>query len=99
MYHEIGNPPYQKLIHFLKNLTAGDPARSVVRSHNVQPLSSSILLPQYSMLVGGLVAINFLFSHINWECLIIPIDELIFFRGVAKKPPTSDGQAVKNLHT
>ena len=31
---------------------------------------------------------NLAFSHINWEVLIIPIDEPIFFRGVAK-PPTS----------
>ena len=34
-------------------------------------------------LVGGLVAI-FLFSQKYWECLIIPIDGLIFFKGVAK---------------
>ena len=37
-------------------------------------------------LVGGLVAINFVFPYIG--NLIIPIDELIFFRGVAQ-PPTS----------
>ena len=35
-------------------------------------------------LVGGLVAI-FLFSHEYWVAFIILIDELIFFRGVAKK--------------
>ena len=29
-----------------------------------------------------------LFSQKSWEFLIIPIDELIFFRGVAQ-PPTS----------
>ena len=29
-----------------------------------------------------------IFSQKYWECLIIPIDELIFFRGVAQ-PPTS----------
>ena len=39
-------------------------------------------------LVGGLVAI--LYFPINIGFLIIPIDELIFFRGVAQ-PPTSDG--------
>ena len=38
-------------------------------------------------LVGGLVAIFYL--PINIGFLIIPIDELIFFRGVAQ-PPTSD---------
>ena len=37
-------------------------------------------------LVGGLVAINFIFPYIG--LLIIPIDALIFFRGVAQ-PPTS----------
>ena len=41
------------------------------------------------MLVGGLVAINFIFPYIG--LLIIPIDELIFFRGVGIQPPTSDG--------
>ena len=34
-----------------------------------------------------LVAINFLFSHDYWVDVIIPTDEVIFFRGV-KKPPT-----------
>ena len=38
-------------------------------------------------LVGGLVAINLAFSQKYWEFLIIPIDELMFFRGVAQ-PPT-----------
>ena len=37
-----------------------------------------------SNLVGGLVAINFEFSQKYWEWIIIPIDEVIFFRGVAK---------------
>ena len=41
----------------------------------------------YSWLVGGLVAINFIFPLINRVSIIIPIDELIFFRGVAQ-PPT-----------
>ena len=31
-------------------------------------------------LVGGLVAIKFLFSHSYWVYVIIPIDEIIFFR-------------------
>ena len=41
-------------------------------------------------LVGGLVAMNFIFPYvpINIGNFIIPIDELIFFRGVAQ-PPTS----------
>ena len=38
-------------------------------------------------LVGGLVAMNFVFPYIYWVSIIIPIDELIFFRGVAQ-PPT-----------
>ena len=38
------------------------------------------------MLVGGLVAIWFIFTEIL-GIIIIPIDALIFFRGV-KKPPT-----------
>ena len=42
------------------------------------------------VLVGGLVAINLAFSQKYWECLIIPIDELLFFRGVAQ-PPASVG--------
>ena len=37
-------------------------------------------------LVGGLVAI--FYFPINIGCLIIPIDELIFFRGVAQPPST-----------
>ena len=45
--------------------------------------------PQDPKLVDGLVAINFIFS-IYWVAFIIPIDELIFFRGVAQ-PPTSQG--------
>ena len=40
-----------------------------------------------SCLVGGLVGTSILFSH-SVGLLIIPIDELIFFRGVAQ-PPTS----------
>ena len=42
-------------------------------------------------LVGGLVAINFIFPliSINIGNLIIPIDEVIFFRGVGIQPPTS----------
>ena len=39
-------------------------------------------------LVGGLVAMNFIFPEILGVAFIIPIDELIFFRGVAQ-PPTS----------
>ena len=35
----------------------------------------------WTILVGGLVAMNLTCSHMNWEFLIIPIDELIFFRG------------------
>ena len=42
------------------------------------------------LLVGGLVAINFIFSQEYWEFLIIPIDELIFFRGVAQSPTRFD---------
>ena len=34
---------------------------------------------------------SILFSHIYWVNVIIPIDELIFFRGVALQPPTSHG--------
>ena len=30
--------------------------------------------------------INFAFSHLNWVSIIIPIDALIFFRGVAQAP-------------
>ena len=41
-------------------------------------------------LVGGLVAMNLAFSHEYWVAIIIPIDELIFFRGVAQ-PPTRLG--------
>ena len=44
---------------------------------------NSNILKQYSDLVGGLD--HFLFSHILG--IIIPIDELIFFRGVGQ-PPT-----------
>ena len=40
----------------------------------------------HSLLLGGLVAINFIFPYVKG--IIIPIDELIFFRGVAQ-PPTS----------
>ena len=40
------------------------------------------------MMIGGVVAINLAFSQKYWECLIIAIDEIIFFRGVAQ-PPTS----------
>ena len=44
------------------------------------------------MLVGGLVAINFIFPEILGISynFIIPTDEVIFFRGVAQ-PPTSNG--------
>ena len=35
------------------------------------------------LLLGGLVAMNFIFPSKYWEFLIIPIDEVIFFRGVA----------------
>ena len=38
-------------------------------------------------LVGGLVAI--FYFPINIGNFIIPIDELIFFRGVGRQPPTS----------
>ena len=38
-------------------------------------------------LVGGLVAMNFIFLFF-WEFLIIPIDEVIFFRGV--QTPTTN---------
>ena len=34
-------------------------------------------------LVGGLVAMNFEFSQKYWVYVIIPIDEVMFFRGVA----------------
>ena len=37
----------------------------------------------WSRLVGGLVAINFAFSHINWVSNHPLIDEVILFRGVA----------------
>ena len=41
-------------------------------------------------LVGGLVAMNFIFSHSYWVAFIIPIDfhSYIFQDGVAKNPPT-----------
>ena len=39
-------------------------------------------------MAGWWFGCHFLFSHPNWELKIIPIDELIFFRGVAQ-PPTS----------
>ena len=42
---------------------------------------------QQLSLVGGLVAINFIFPYIG--LLIIPIDEVIFFRGVAQPPTRS----------
>ena len=49
-------------------------------------LAVMICHPTYRLyLVGGLVAMNFIFPYIG--LLIIPIDELIFFRGVAQ-PPT-----------
>ena len=44
-------------------------------------------------LVGGLVAIYFIFPYIG--LLIIPIDELIFFRGVAQ-PPTREKRVKKH---
>ena len=43
---------------------------------------------QHSFLVGGLVAIFYFPRNIGF--LIIPIDELLFFRGVGIQPPTSD---------
>ena len=39
---------------------------------------------RFTILLGGLVAINFGFSQKYWVAIIIPIDELIFFRGVAQ---------------
>ena len=42
------------------------------------------------MVVGGLE--HQFYFPMNLGLLIIPIDELIFFRGVAQKPPTSYGQ-------
>ena len=44
------------------------------------------LVHDQDVLVGGLVDINFIFPYIG--NVIIPTDELIFFRGVAQ-PPTS----------
>ena len=43
-------------------------------------------------LVGGLVAMNFIFPSIDiyWVDVIVPIDVFFFFRGVAQ-PPTSNG--------
>ena len=48
-------------------------------------LTKSLNPTTVCVLVGGLVAIFYFPSHIG--CLIIPIDELIFFRGVFQ-PPT-----------
>ena len=44
----------------------------------------------HGKLVGGLVAMNFDFSHSYWVSIIIPKLTFthIFFRGVAEKPPT-----------
>ena len=49
-----------------------------------------IFHPQPQLLVGGLVAINLAFSHSYWVSIIIPTDELIFFRGVAQAPTSND---------
>ena len=49
--------------------------------------------PAKWLLVGGLVAMKFIFPCIG--NVIIPIDEIIFFRGVAQ-PPTSDWNIFKN---
>ena len=49
----------------------------------------------YALLVGGLVAM--FYFPINIGFLIIPIDELIFFRGVAQ-PPTSQSISIKAHH-
>ena len=49
-------------------------------------IPTPLFLPKGPYLVGGLVAINSIFPYIG--NFIIPIDELIFFRGVAQ-PPTS----------
>ena len=51
--------------------------------HNISQYSLPCCLMIHYILVGGLE--HFLFSHIVG--IIIPIDELIFFRGVAQ-PPT-----------
>ena len=52
------------------------------------PSISVCNIPIYGLLLFG--CHQFLaFSHSYWEFQIIPIDELIFFRGVAQ-PPTSN---------
>ena len=50
--------------------------------------------PQKNQLVGALVAMNFIFPEIL-GIIIIPIDELIFFRGVAQ--PTNQDEATSFL--
>ena len=56
-----------------------------MKSHRNQPFQGDSGIPP-GHLDGGLVAI--FYFPINIGLLIIPIDELIFFRGVAQ-PPTS----------
>ena len=55
-------------------------------------MNHQVEIMQFSKLtlVGGLVAINFIFPKKYWVSIIIPIDELIFFRGVetVAQPPT-----------
>ena len=55
-------------------------------SFNQRDVSGGLNLNK--QLVGGLVAIFGLFSHEYWVAFIIPIDEVIFFRGVFPQPPT-----------
>ena len=72
--------------HFLAMVSSKQKSQHLVLSENLEEtrLEWSIIVSQLS-LVGGLVAI--FYCPINLGNLIIPIDELIFFRGVAQ-PPT-----------
>ena len=58
-------------------------ARARVREVSIDPKMDEVDVME-NPLVGGLVAINFLFPCIG--LLIIPTDEILFFRGVAQAP-------------
>ena len=66
------------------------------RVDSTGPSTSSVglLFGRVFLLAGGewlhLVAINLAFSHEYWVSIIIPIDGLIFFRGVGIQPPTRE---------
>ena len=86
--------------HWLKSVEAYwtfqpfmDSGQTYLQPFEMDPtwISSSIII----FLVGGLVAI--FYFPINIGFLIIPTDELIFFRGVAQ-PPTNFGLAWSGFH-